>query len=101
MAGEAKDLFAALSVTLSGERLAPYLASSPTEADALALYEWNMAVSAALFETFAVFEVCLRNALHTELTRWNDSANGTGEWFDHLGLSTKGAEAVDTESPWV
>lgn len=36
---------------------------------AFALYEWNMAVSAALFHSIGALEVVVRNALHDQLAR--------------------------------
>jgi hypothetical protein len=53
---------------LSEERLAPF--DSATGGDLIAslrLYEWNIAASAAFFESLHVLEVVLRNALHEQL----------------------------------
>jgi hypothetical protein len=45
--------------------------------DALDLYIWNLQVSAALHGPLHVVEVCLRNALHTNL-----SLGFTKDWID-------------------
>lgn len=53
-------------------RLAPYLAAvgGCTER-ALALYEWNVSASAAVYEVLHRFEVGLRNAIDPRLCAWN------------------------------
>ena len=50
--------------------MAPYLAASEDNWDgALALYDWNASVSAALFESLHYLEVGLRNALDVAATK--------------------------------
>ncbi len=63
---------------LSPPGYAVYLtAAAGDPARALALYEWNAQVSAALFRDLAHVEVALRNAYDAALTaRWT----GTGHW---------------------
>jgi hypothetical protein len=59
---------------------------------AIALYEWNCAISGALYETLGDVEVVLRNALHEQLAAWH--AGKPGHWYDDPGgLLT--AEALD------
>ena len=43
--------------------------ATASPAGAVALYEWNLAMSAAVFETLAAVEVILRNAFHLQLAR--------------------------------
>jgi hypothetical protein len=54
---------------LSPERIAPYLrATGDGDLDvAVRLYEWNLAISGALYEALGILEVVLRNALSTQL----------------------------------
>lgn len=68
---------------LSTERLAPYIANVPNEASekALELYQWNIGVSGAFHEAISVAEVCLRNALHDQLTLFTEGLPGS--WFDN------------------
>ena len=57
---------------ISVPRLAPYLAETAGDpVRALALYEWNIATSAAIYETLHRFEVGLRNAMDPRLCAWN------------------------------
>lgn len=66
---------------LSPERLAPYLrATSGDLTDAVRLYEWNLAVSGALYEALGVLEVVLRNALSTQLAAHHGTL--AGDWYD-------------------
>lgn len=67
---------------LSVERLAPYRAASGGSlAAAVALYEWNSEVSAALGTTLGHLEVLLRNALHDELTAWSGKRFDDPRWY--------------------
>lgn len=69
---------------LSLERLSPYLASSDGDlARAIRLYEWNAAISGALFEVLADVEVILRNAIHTTITEWSISKGYGSNWYDN------------------
>lgn len=63
---------------LGGPRHDVYLAAAGGDQDrALALYEWNAQLSAALFRDLAHVEVALRNAYDTAMsTRWP----GPGHW---------------------
>lgn len=57
---------------ISPERLSPYLRVAKGDyLQALALYHWNMRVSAALYETLHIVEIALRNAVDQQLRAWN------------------------------
>ncbi|WP_433181925.1 hypothetical protein [Actinoallomurus sp. CA-150999] len=72
-----------LRARLTRERLASYDAvARGSDAEAIALYEWNTAASAAFFASLQGFEVVLRNALHRELTTWHTARRLPGEWYD-------------------
>ena len=70
---------------LSSARLAPYLATVNGNLDeALALYQWNTQMSAALFEGLQHAEVVLRNALSEQLAILRQNAgHPDGKWFWH------------------
>lgn len=73
-----------LQQRLSVERLRSYLAAAAGDLDgAIALYEWNCAISAALLEVLGDVEVIVRNALHDSLTEWHARGPFVGEWFDN------------------
>lgn len=65
--GQQHPLFAHLSTA----RLAPYLAATSSEDEALALYRWNARMSGAFHEALGLTEVVLRNAIDRELRSWN------------------------------
>ena len=59
-----------LEASLSPERLATYAAAAGGGREqALRLYTWNTAVSAAFYGPLQGLEVALRNAMHRELGR--------------------------------
>jgi hypothetical protein len=63
---------AAIAARLSAPRLAPYLSATHGNLrDALRLYDWNVELSGAFYESLHQFEVVLRNALDEELCAWN------------------------------
>jgi Abi-like protein len=67
---------------VSVPRLSPYLNAAGSVDNALALYRWNSAMSASLFELVGHAEVVLRNALADELTNLRTaSGDSTGAWF--------------------
>ncbi|MET0492141.1 MAG: hypothetical protein ABW000_03325 [Actinoplanes sp.] len=67
---------------LSAERLAPYRAAVGANlANAIALYEWNAEVSAALGATLGHLEVLLRNTMHDALTGWSMRRFGEARWY--------------------
>ncbi|MGW6199307.1 hypothetical protein ACWF0M_24375 [Kribbella sp. NPDC055110] len=63
---------AVVAAKISGPRLAPYLAATEGNVRrALALYQWSVELSGAVYECLHRFEVILRNALDEQLCRWN------------------------------
>jgi hypothetical protein len=82
---------------LSEERLAPF--DSATGGDLIAslrLYEWNIAASAAFFESLHVLEVVLRNALHEQLAALHHGNGRPGHWYEQPDrlLSGRACEEV-------
>jgi hypothetical protein len=70
-----------VAAALSPERLAPYLGVAGGDlAKAVRLYEWNLAVSGALYEALGVLEVVLRNALSIQLAAYHGTL--AGHWYD-------------------
>lgn len=66
------DRRVAIAARLSAPRLTPYLhATHGNLKDALRLYDWNVAISGAFYESLHQFEVVLRNALDERLSAWN------------------------------
>jgi hypothetical protein len=66
---------------LSPERLAPYLRAMGGDlAAGVRLYEWNLAISGALYEALGVVEVVFRNALHAQLAAHHGTL--AGHWYD-------------------
>ncbi|MFD3509271.1 hypothetical protein [Nocardia sp. NPDC058666] len=64
-------------------RLEPYLEEAGRdERSALALYQWNLQLTAAFQEVLSVTEVLLRNAIDCQLQKWNDNELGSsGSWL--------------------
>lgn len=83
---------------LSPERLAPYLTVTSNDTGAVALYEWNIAACGAFHEVLGMVEVLLRNAMHTQLTRWQERRGRSGAWFDDpaTGLTQRSIDDVTT-----
>ena len=81
---------------MSPERLGSYEQEMGSPAGAVALYEWNLAMSAALFESLGAVEVILRNAFHRELALRNSQRGGTGPWYRGTWIDTKGRRDVAT-----
>lgn len=52
---------------LSAERLGPYIEATGDLASALRLHEWNTRISGAFFESLQMFEVILRNSMHSAI----------------------------------
>ena len=77
--------------TVTEERLRRYLGATRQDvANALLLYEYNVALSEALFGLLHGLEVSLRNTMHQALT-----ANyGTAAWYDRAPLSTYWSERI-------
>jgi len=69
----------ALQASLSPERFATYLAAAGgNRPEALRLYTWNTALSAAFYGPLQGLEVAVRNAMHREL-----SARYGPAWYDN------------------
>lgn len=79
------DHIVAVRRSLSKIRLAPYDELTRDEGRSLRLYEWNIEVSAACYATLHVVEVCLRNAIHDQLTRWHQDQGYQRCWLDDPG----------------
>lgn len=78
---EADTHVAHVATALSAERLAPYVrATNGSLAEAVRLYEWNLAVSGALYEALGILEVVLRNALSEQLAAHHGTL--AGHWYD-------------------
>jgi len=78
---------AALQAALSEERLRPFRGPACTVADALRLYRWNAAVSAAMFEVLGAVEVALRVAVDAELTALDPAGRWEARpWWLHDGV---------------
>lgn len=66
-----------VATALSAERLAPYLRTmNGNLAEAVRLYEWNLAVSGAFYEALGIVEVVLRNALSEQLAAHHGTLAG-------------------------
>lgn len=80
MPGDEPDA-APIAAVLSPERLAPYLRATGGDLTAaVRLYEWNLAVSGALYEALGILEVTLRNALSAQLAAHHGTL--AGNWYD-------------------
>ena len=80
---------------LTADRLTSYLDSCGQDLDrALALYEWNLAASAAVLQTTAMVEVIVRNAFDTQLVAWA-TRRGATSWLDVIPVDTKGRADID------
>ncbi|SOC89690.1 Abi-like protein [Curtobacterium sp. 314Chir4.1] len=80
------------------ERMRVYLdASDRNPYEALALYDQNSKVSAALFETVGHFEIHFRNSLDAALRSRHDFKRRSGDWLDdgHGELSDRALEAIN------
>ncbi len=83
MATSGSPLSLLLEQHLSVERIRPYRLVVGGDLDtAIALYQWNGAMAAALGEDLGHLEVVLRNALHRQLTAWHAAGGLPGQWYD-------------------
>lgn len=70
--GSGDPLYDGLAKHLTAPRLAPYVSAMHGDArKAIQLYQWNVALSGAVYEALHVFEVALRNAIDVEVSLWN------------------------------
>ncbi|WP_216644572.1 hypothetical protein [Candidatus Thiodictyon syntrophicum] len=83
----------ALETSLSRQRLATYVnAAGGDREQAVRLYTWNTAVSAAFYGPLQGLEVALRNAMHGQLTGVYGLA-----WFDNpaCGMDAGALDRID------
>lgn len=86
-----RDLYDALMIPISEERLESYRREGDDDLTTLANYFWNIELSEALYPILQAFEIDLRNSIHTALTSHFDNP----AWFDQPGfLLDWQAEAV-------
>jgi hypothetical protein len=85
----------AVPAALSVERMSTYLyACNGSQADAVALYVWNLRASGAFWETLDVVEVVLRNALDQRLATRHTRLRRVGSW-----LAIAAANSIPTPTP--
>lgn len=72
--GQPDSRTTALLTAISEPRLGPYLrVANGNVRDALRLYQWNIDLSGAVYESLHAFEVFFRNTIDTRLSDWNAS----------------------------
>lgn len=91
-----------LERNLSLPRLDKYRGSASSDAEAICLYVWNMALSAALQPAIHALEVTLRNSIHASAIAWS----GQHDWFRNpawLSLQSKEQRMLDQakEQLWI
>ena len=89
-----EPVLGALEASLSPERFGTYLgATSGDRAEAMRLYTWNTALSAAFYGPLQGLEVALRNGMHRQLTAVYGPA-----WYDNpkAGLSASTRQRIQT-----
>lgn len=73
---------------LSSPRCTKYLAAAGSFEDAIMLYEWNVRISSAFFESMHYFEISLRNIMHDALSIHSDQLDSSGTpWYRHPGIA--------------
>jgi len=77
-----RNLYEALMLPISRERLEAYREEGSDDLETLANYFWNMELSEALYPILQAFEVSLRNSIHSALSAHFENSS----WFDHPGL---------------
>ena len=81
---------------LHASRLAHYrVVAGGQDADALALYEWNIELAAALQDPLGIVEVAVRHAIDTQLSAWAQQHVSDPDWINHIAphsasVSTRG-----------
>jgi len=92
-----------LQARISSARLSGYLSATNRDFDqALRLYEWNVLISGAFFESLGQLEVLLRNSLSQQLSTYNrrglNGTNGSGNWFSdpHMPLQPQMFSLINT-----
>ena len=67
------------------DRLHSYIESTDgDEVLELTLYQWNLAVSSALFHVRGIVEAVIRNAVDREMQKLNDTLGHDARWLAHL-----------------
>jgi hypothetical protein len=90
------SLYPTLKAYVSPARLQPYeLATNGDPGAALALYEWNIAVSGAFFEDLGTFEVLLRNAIDMRLRGRFQGVKGAQPWYDQVRLQDRARDRLN------
>lgn len=85
----------ALRTGIGFERLSGYDGmAGGDQLRALGLYNWNSAISAAVFEDLSVLEVVLRNACHRQLEAWNAAQDHQHPWYHHPVLTPRHMQDV-------
>lgn len=80
---------------LSSARFEPYLrATGGDRQQAIALYQWNVAASAACFEAFHYVEIIVRNAMDRELGAYFEEETRRIPWFLLPVVSKAGSQAA-------
>ena len=88
MAGSQEPIQSLYTKHFTDGRFGPYLdACSGSEAKAIELYDWNVRVSAALWEILTYLEVALRNRIDERLQQASSSAAHWTTKLELLGLS--------------
>ncbi len=81
---------------VSPERLSPYRKVCGGDlAAAVELYEWNAAVSAALWLDIGHLEILVRNAMHHQLTTFSVRMYGEPRWYLNPGGQLQPAAQTD------
>jgi hypothetical protein len=76
-----------LAARLTRYRLRSYLAASGGDFErAIALYDWNVAISGALHEDLGRLEVVFRNALDSALVRLGTDRGWPTVWYQRMQL---------------
>lgn len=70
---------------LHASRLAHYrVVAGGQDADALALYEWNIELASALQDPLGIVEVAVRHAIDTQLSAWAQQHVSDPDWINHI-----------------
>jgi hypothetical protein len=88
------DTYTTLKSRFSAARLAQYEAATRDNSHALALYDWNMSASAALFEDIGAFEILLRNAIDLRLRDRYQAIAAASPWYHQAPLQDRAADDV-------
>jgi hypothetical protein len=77
---------------LSPGRFDRYVTTTGSEEAGEQLYEWNLRIAGAWYETLGMFEVVLRNALDKQLITYHKRVrSGNGDWYTGPGMPWAGS----------